>query len=330
MSWAIVASVAGSVIMGSMQADAAGDAADQQQGATNRSTAENSRQFDLIRSDQAPYRAAGTSAINRLMSLLGMGDPYAEDRDRAASASGIAKPTMDQARAITSGKHQQMFGVGYSPDSDRAAIAAQEQRDYDELMAGYNAQVGKLGVGEAGAPIPKEYGSLNKKFSVEDFWADPVTQLGYQYGADLGTKALYNASPLTTGRDSGAALKELTKFGTDYAGSKAGESYGRFEGEKTNVFNRLMAMVGGGQVANQATGAAGVATANTNANLMTSQANANAAAGIAGANAWSGGVKNLSNWWQQNEMINRAFPKSTPTSNFGYTGYGAGGDYQYG
>jgi hypothetical protein len=31
-----------------------------------------------------------------------------------------------------------------------------------------------------------------------------VTQLGYQSGLDLGTKALKNRAPLTTGLDSGA------------------------------------------------------------------------------------------------------------------------------
>jgi hypothetical protein len=168
-------------------------------------------------------------------------------------------------------------------------------------------------------------GSLSQSFSIEDFWKDPVVQLGYQSGLEQGQRALKSMAPLTFGSDSGAAIKEATKFGQDYAGQRAAESQNRFEGNKSNVFNRLMAMVGGGQVANQVNAAAGANMANNTANLLAAQGNAGAASRIGQANAWSGALGNLSNWWQQKETLDRAFPRQPAPVDRG----SPVGDYNY-
>jgi hypothetical protein len=212
--------------------------------------------------------------------------------------------------------------------SDSAEDAASQQRAGTEAAIGENRRQFDLirqdqaPFREAGVASLKRLrdmlnpgGSLDRRFSVADFWADPVTALGYQSGLDLGTRALRNAAPLTTGIDSGAALKELTKFGTDYTSGKAGEAYSRFEGDKTNVFNRLAAMAGIGQTANSVNAAAGMSTGNNIASLLTAQGNANAASHIAQGNAMSGGVTSLSNWWQQQQMLDRmrGTGQSSPT-----------------
>jgi hypothetical protein len=158
----------------------------------------------------------------------------------------------------------------------------------------------------AGPTAGQPFGTapLSAKFSVSDFWNDPVVQLGYQSGLDLGTKALKNAAPLTTGLDSGAALKELTKFGTDYTGMKAGDAYSRFTNDQGNQFNRLAALAGIGQTGVGQATQSGMNTSNNVAQMLTGQGNAAGAARIAGANAWSGGLNSIANFWQSNQMLN--------------------------
>jgi hypothetical protein len=269
MPWMIPAAIIGGSVISSLaggdaadtQAQATRDASSTTADATNRATAEQQRQFDLTRSDLAPYRAAGTTALGQL----------------------------------------------------------------------------GTGVGDDGTSGP-----LTRKFSVADFWNDPVVKLGYQSGLDLGTKALRNRAPLTTGLDSGAGLKELTQFGTDYTGMKAGDSYGRFVGDQGNQFGRLAALAGIGQTATN-TGAtvganisgniAGTTMAGgTNiANLISAGGNAAAASRIAQGNAFGGGLNSVANWWQSQNMLNRMYPAGgSATPMFSYTGYDSAGGPAYG
>lgn len=73
---ATVAATAASVGGGLLQADAAKKAAGIQADAANNATAEQARQYDLARADAAPYRAAGSQALDRLNSGLGTGGMF--------------------------------------------------------------------------------------------------------------------------------------------------------------------------------------------------------------------------------------------------------------
>lgn len=306
-----ILSVGGSLLGAAMQSDSAESAASTQAASTDAATGEQRRHFNLIREDQSPYRAAGASALARLRGLVGLSRPG------VVYGNQILDPNTMEVIGTTSdqpGRTTPQAVAAAAPGLGLSKVLDSSGNTYWEP-----------------APGASDDGALTRKFTIEDFWSDPVVKLGYQTGLDLGTKALRNAAPLTTGIDSGAALKELTKFGTDYTGLKAGESEQRFEGNRTNVFNKLMGLIGGGQVANQATGNAGMMSASNIGNLQTAGANAQGAARIAGANAWSGAMGNLSNWWQQNQMLDKVLKRngSTPFNPF-YTGFGAGGDYQYG
>lgn len=163
-------------------------------------------------------------------------------------------------------------------------------------------------------------GNFIKRFSLADFWNDPVTQAGYQSGLDLGQKALYNASPLTTGRDSGAALKELVKFGTDYTGQRAGDSYNRFVNDQGNQYNRTAGLAGMGQTATNQVNNAGMQTGMNISNLISGQGNAAAASQLAQGNAWGNGLTSISNWWNSKSMLDRMLGSRTG----GYGGLSAG------
>lgn len=218
-----------------MQANAAENAAHEQSQAAREATGEQGRQFDLARSDLAPWRSAGGDAIARIRALLGLGK-------------------------------------------------------------------------DTGSP---DFGSFNRRFTLEDFNADPVNQLGFQFGLDEGAKALrrmYGANGM--GR-SGAAAKALTRFGTDYAGSKAGDSRARFLQDQDIMFNRLSGVAGTGQTATTNTAQLGANYATNVGNNLIGASNARGASEIAGANAYGGALSNIGNNITSAYMMNSAFGRPT-------------------
>lgn len=264
-------------------------------------------------------------------------DAQAQATDRAAGIAG-------DATARTVAEYARQY------DLTRGDLLGQQAQNRTDLAPYQAAGVSALSemqklLGLGGAPAAENISQrpeFSKKFSTEDFWNDPVIKASYQAGLDQGTKALKNAAPLTTGLDSGAALKELTKFGTDYTAQRAGESYGRFSNDQEaayrrattdqgNQFNRLASLAGTGQTAvntGVASGAntnstlanaganatsgfgnATMAGANTIGNLYSSMGNATAASRIAGANAWGQGLQSIGNWWNQQNLLDRVFPQ---------------------
>lgn len=150
------------------------------------------------------------------------------------------------------------------------------------------------------------FGDLNKKFTVADFYNDPVTKLGLEFGLKQGTTAIDRMAGARGMRHSGQTLKALTQFGNDYAGTKAGESYNRFYGDQDRIFNRLAGTSGSGQTATVNTNNAGMNMANNISGLLSAQGNARGAAAIAGGNAWNQGAGTIGNWWSQRNMIEQA------------------------
>lgn len=331
MPWAAAAAAAAAIGGAVISSNASEDAANTQAAATNRGIAATGRQQDLTRADSAPFRAAGVSAMDQLRQLLGIapgsqgpvtqsyagslvdssGGHPAPNQELYATDAGYRKAwdEFDQA-------HRDWHHTGFTSESDPSVIEREVRaRLPNASSAPTNGQPGQPGSGPTTLASP-----LNRSFSVDDFWKDPVVQLGYQSGLDLGTKALKNAAPLTTGLDSGAALKELTKFGTDYTGQQAAGSQARFEGNKTNIYNRLMGLVNGGQTANALDASAGSAAATNNANLISAQGNASAAGRIAQGNAYSGGVSSIANWWQQKNMMDQMTNSGAGNGYFGGSG----------
>lgn len=161
-------------------------------------------------------------------------------------------------------------------------------------------------------------------FTLADFWSDPVTKASYQSGLDLGAKAIENMARSRGSLNSGATMKELTRFGTDYTGNQAAGSEARFRGNQRDEFGRLATVAGfgtgagpgapGGTAGAQANlgattagniGNISMAGANTVGNLLTGGANARGAAAIAGGNALSGGINSVSNWWNQQRTLDK-------------------------
>lgn len=147
--------------------------------------------------------------------------------------------------------------------------------------------------------------AMDQKFGIEDFENDPVTQLSFKYGMDQGTRGINNMAGARGMRDSGATLKALTRFGTDYGGQQAGASRDRFIGDQTNLYNRLAGLAGTGQQATQFGAAMGAQNAQTIGQNLMGAGNARGAAAIGQGNAFSSGLNTISNWYGQNAMLDK-------------------------
>lgn len=300
----ILGAIAGPLIGGLFQDDAAGEAVQAQDQASAAAIAEQRRQYDQNRTDLAPWRNVGGAAANQLGYLLGLpgsegggGRPSSEytlddflDYNRRAAPSWYQSPGPQEADARTQfGLYQ--AGTRSAPD------------EYERL--GFRKLGGEGNDGGAGG-----FGSLNRKFTLADFWDDPVTKASFDFGLQEGTKALDRMSGARGMRNSGATLKALTKFGTDYTGQKAGESYNRYYGDQDRIYNRLAGVAGTGQTAAQNTASMGQNSANNISSLISAQGNARGAAAIAGGNAWANAANSASNAWGQQSTLDRILNRS--------------------
>jgi hypothetical protein len=293
MFGAIAAATIGSALIG---ADSADDAADSQTAAAQAATAEERRQFNLNRKDLAPYRDAGSSAVTSLMKMMGLGGGGTIDENDPRYQA-----IKQQVTAQIDADHQQRYGMSvFDPRSWQTTGQSNIDEDVTrEARRQFISQYGDPSSPQQGG------GELTRKFTVNDFWADPVTKLGYQAGLDEGTKALDRGAGATGLRNSGATLKALTRFGQDYSGQKAGESYNRFYGDQDRTFNRLSGIAGTGQTAATNTASLGSQSAGRVGDIMTSAGNARGASAIAKGNAFSGALNTVGNWWSQNQMLDK-------------------------
>ena len=302
MTWGYVAVGAGTAIAGGLGASSNRKARISQEEATRAALEAQRDQYNQSRADSAAYRQAGDASITRLGQLLGLKGYTAKEMalaklggppDRNAYISGGGRTTGARypARGISVPGG---FSVGGTSGMGlRRGRGSDEGQDIPEVFdeAGYNSALEDYNKKKAEIDYLSEdpaYGSLNKKFTLADFWDDPVTQSSYQSGLDLGKEAIDRTAGAQGSRKSGATLKALTQFGTDYTGQKSGESYNRFYGDQDRIYNRLAGTAGTGQTAVANTSALGANYANNYGNLLTAQGNARGASAIAQGNLYGG------------------------------------------
>lgn len=308
MSW-VAAAVAGGTVVQSMTANKAADA---QTSATNSAIGEERRQFDLNRRDLAPYRDAGRQAIGRLSEMMGLG---AQERDPRY------QQIFDRMVAERDQNHKNIYGFSiFDPNAGWAEGIPDFEKDRLAEAAGREFQTqypdAQLGGGE-----------LTKKFTEQDFRDDPVVKLGLESGLNEGTQAIDRMMGARGMRNSGAALKGLTRFATDYTGQKAGDSYNRFYADQDRTFNRLSGIAGSGQTAATNTAAMGSQSTGRVGDLMTAGGNARGAAAISQGNAFNQGLNTVGNWWNQNQMLDKLTSSRVPGYGGGFGGFGGSSPY---
>lgn len=104
---------------------------------------------------------------------------------------------------------------------------------------------------------------------------------GYQFRLDEGNKAIAAAASARGGNDSGRAMKELTRYGQDYASNEYNNAYNR-------QYSRLAGLAGIGQQTNTQNAQLGSTYANNVSQNQIGLGNASAANTIGASNRLSG------------------------------------------
>lgn len=173
------------------------------------------------------------------------------------------------------------------------------------------AALSQIGTGMAAG------GDFNRDFTMADFQKDP----GYDFRLNQGLDSVQGSRAARGSMMSGATLKALSNYGSDYASSEYGKAYDRFNNDRTQRFNRLSSVAGIGQTATNNVGTAGAnAVAGVTGNII-GAANATAAGQVATGNAINGGLSNLQSLYQLNQM------NKNPYGAAGGSAYGGAGAY---
>lgn len=305
----------GAILGGVLGGMGSSSAAKKQQRAAESATMAQGKAYEEQVRRQEPFYNAGTAANNRLMELMGMDVGYDQD-----TFDQIYKNMRDQASA----GHRSQYGFGYddAPGWAYAGIAAEDKGLRERAMQEAKAQYQP---GERSS----DFGFLTRRFSDQDFEADP----GYQFRMEEGMRGVEGSAAARGGLLSGAALKAIQKYGQGLASQEYGNAYQRFNADQTNQYNRLAGLVQSGQGAASQIGNAASQFGQQQGSNLIGAGNAQAAGIMGGVNALTGGINQGINNWQQNQLLeqNKQFQNNLmnlirqPSS----IGWG-GGFYPYG
>jgi hypothetical protein len=300
--WEAIAASAGANIIGSMiQGDAIGDASAEQSASSARALGENARQFDISRADLAPYRTAGSAALTSLTRGMGLSrGPSVKVTDRV-----LSREEFDPEAYLAA-----YSDINQTGPHENAEWKADPYKHY--ILEGMTG--GAYRPAFAYGATNTENAPLTRKFTMADFDADPVNKASFEFGLSEGEKAVKRMFGAKGMSRSGAAVKALTRFATDYAGSKAGESRARFLQDQDVVFNRNAAVAGIGQTATTTTANLGANYATNAGNILTAEGNARGAAAIARGNAMGGAIQNIGNTAMNMYTMDRILGPRTPTT----------------
>lgn len=215
MPWGYALVAAGAVGGALITSDAAGNAADKQAEGTTSGIAENRRQFDITQANQAPYLAAGKTALGTLasendtpldQSAIQMDPGYqfglkqgqqAIDRQTAAGGGRISGAALKAAA---------QYGTDYATTGYSAAYSRANQARTDRLnrlaaLAGVGQtatqNIGAVGARTAGANSALMVAAGNNagaaRLAQGNIWGNAGNQLAALYGRSGSTGFTPNA-----------------------------------------------------------------------------------------------------------------------------------------
>lgn len=197
--------------------------------------------------------AVGAAVLGTAASVSASNKASRTQAEAARDANAISKESADASVA----ENRRQY------DLSRADMAPTIERGN---LAGNRLQ-GLMGLG-ANTGL-SDYGSLMQKFNGAQLEQEP----GYQFGLQQGQRGLDSSAAAHGGYYSGAQLKAASRYNNDYASTKYGDAYNRFNNDQTNTFNRLSGIAGSGQQANSQIGQFGASMAQNNAGIMNNYAN---------------------------------------------------------
>lgn len=209
--------------------------------------------FDKQIELQAPFRASGLAAQNRLNELLGLGPKYDQSFANFNAAAYLAANPAAQGFKLPNG----MVLPG-QPTSDQLA--------YEDFLSKGSPQ-GNFFRNQT--PLA-DYGKYARDFSMQDFTTDP----GYAFRMSEGMKALDRQAAARGGLISGGALKAAQRYGQDLGSQEYTNAFNRYQTNRANQLNPLQSITGAGQTAtNQLARDAGAYGTNAGNIAMTGGAN---------------------------------------------------------
>ena len=304
----------GSSLIGS---HGASDAASQQAAGADAAT---KLQADIYKDTQKkmkPWQNVGGSAINQLAYLMGL-TPF--DIDTGQFINSYVTPAESQNTNNSNnnqspngqydafgnslkdqyGRPLKNLGGGYGRGVD--AFGKPIGTNPDQQLINDQKTAGNMLVPTGSAPSASDnmgygnvntgmggYGSLAKAFGLSDFQADP----GYDFRMSEGMKALQRSAAAKGGLMSGAAMKDIARYGQDLASNEYQNAYNRYNTNQTNLYNRLSALAGSGQTANNNMAQIGANYGQNAGQSMQNAANYNASGTAANTNMWTTGLNSL-------------------------------------
>lgn len=234
----------------------------------------------------------------------------------AGPASFYETAVFDPVSALVSGGASLLGGLlssgAASSAADTQAGAANRAADmarvqYDQTRAdlapyrGYGTT--------AGTDLVNRLTQLTSPFNptMDQLRATP----GYQFTLDQGLQATQNAAAAKGLGISGAALKGAANFATGLADSTYKTAFDIDQANKTNSFNKLLALTQAGQNAAAQTGTFGTQAAQNAGQFATSGANAQASGTIGATNALTSSLNNAAGLYNSYNLINRLQPSGT-------------------
>jgi len=249
----IVNAVADVVGLGpaSKQSKATTQAADTSAAAARYAADLQKQMFDKQLELQAPFRASGLAAQNRLNELLGLGPRY--DQSFANFNAGAYLNANLDAKAWVASKSMM-------PGANAEKLA------YEHFVADGSRRTGDFFKNT----LSPNYGKYARDFSMQDFQIDP----GYAFRMSEGLKSLDRQAAARGGLISGGALKAAQRYGQDLGSQEYQNAFNRYQVNRANQLNPLQSITGAGQTAtNQLAGAAGNYGANAGNAAMIGGAN---------------------------------------------------------
>jgi hypothetical protein len=164
-------------------------------------------------------------------------------------------------------------------------------------------------------------GKYARDFSMADYQADP----GYAFRLSEGMKGLNATAAARGGLISGNALRAATQYGQEMGSQEYQNAYNRYQTNRSNQLNPLQSLMGASQTATNAMGQAGQNYANQASEAYMGAGNARASGYVGSANAWNQALGNTTNYFTQQNMLNRMFPQGGANVGYGGAGTGFGG-----
>lgn len=143
-----------------------------------------------------------------------------------------------------------------------------------------------------------------QKFDNSNMLTDP----GYQFRLNEGNKALERRQLAGGKFFGGAGLKDVSRFNQDFASNEYGNAFNRFQTDRQNRLNPLLAMAGLGQSSAAQTGNQAIQTGQYVGNNMIQNGQVGASGVVAQGNAMTTGLNSLygiyRNYQNQNQPVN--------------------------